>query len=515
MSNVNVHGLARGSSDQPDAPAPTNIPQPRRRWLLRLGVPLVFLLGVSALMASSIKEAFWPPISVRVAPVIAKRNVEAALTGGVIVQAPGWVEADPFPTAVSALTDGVVADVLVLEGERVDKDQVVARLIDDDAKLGLERAASVLAEKEAALAAAEALRDEAQENWDHPVELIRKRDMAAAMLAEKQAELDRWPAELAREEARLVYLKAEYERVEPLAQGGHASSIEVLRVKQDYEAQKSEVDVVRGQKPILQAQIQGLQAELDAAAHDLQLRIEDTRALAEAKAALRNAQATVRTATAQRDEAALRLRRMDVRAPVAGIVMMRLVEPGSKLMLNSDRPQSAHVLRLYDPQRLQVRVDIPLVEAAKVGVGQPAEVIVDVLPERIFQGRLSRVVHEADVQKNTLQVKVAIENPSPELKPEMLARARFLAINDPTDADTHEATRLFVPESALVQSDGQEQVWVVNQADSTARLQSVELGNTRLEGNIEITSGLRPGDRVIIDPPLQLKNGDRIEPREA
>jgi len=515
MSNANVHGLARGSSDQPDAPAPTNIPQPRRRWLLRLGVPLVFLLGVSALMASSIKEAFWPPISVRVAPVIAKRNVEAAPTGGVIVQAPGWVEADPFPTAVSALTDGVVADVLVLEGERVNKDQVVARLIDDDAKLGLERAASVLAEKEAALAAAEALRDEAQDNWDHPVELIRKRDMAAAMLAEKQAELDRWPAELAREEARLVYLKAEYERVAPLAQGGHASSIEVLRVKQDYEAQKSEVDVVRGQKPVLEAQIQGLQAELDAAAHDLQLRIEDTRALAEAKAALRNAQAAVRTATAQRDEAALRLRRTDIRAPVAGIVMMRLVEPGSKLMLNSDRPQSAHVLRLYDPERLQVRVDIPLVEAAKVGVGQPAEVIVDVLPERVFQGRLSRVVHEADVQKNTLQVKVAIENPSPELKPEMLARARFLAINDPTDADTNDATRLFVPELALVKGDSQTQVWVVNQADSTARLQVVELGTTKLEGNIEITNGLRSGDRVIIDPPLDLKIGDRIEPREA
>ncbi len=515
MSNVNVQGLSRGSSDQPIEPTTTNIPQPRRRWLLRLGVPLVFLVGVSALMASSIKEAFWPPKSVRVAPVIAKRDVEAAPTGGVIVQAPGWVEADPFPTAVSALTDGVVADVLVLEGERVDKDQVVARLIDDDAKLGLEFAESVLAEKQAALAAAEALRAEAQDNWDHPVELLRKRDMAAAMLAEKQAELDRWPAELAREEARLVYLKAEYDRVAPLAKGGHASSIEVLRVKQDYESQKSEVEVIRGQKPVLEAQIQGLQAELDAAAHDLQLRIKDTRALAEAKAAFINAEAAVRTATVQRDEAALRLRRMEVRAPVAGIVMMRLVEPGSKLMLNSDRPQSAHVLRLYDPERLQVRVDIPLVEAAKVGVGQPAEVIVDVLPERVFQGRLSRVVHEADVQKNTLQVKVAIEDPSPELKPEMLARARFLAINEPSDDEADSATRLFVPESALVKSEGQTQVFVINQADSTARLQTVELGSGKLEGNIEITNGLRPGDRVIVDPPMDLNDGDRIEPREA
>lgn len=516
MSTVNVKGLARGASAATANAHAANVPLPRRRWMLRLGLPLLFLGGLAALMASSLGEAFWPPASVRVTPVMVKRDLDAAPTGGVIVQAPGWVEADPFPTAVSALTDGVVADLLVLEGQRVEKDEVVARLIDDDAKLGLARAESELAEKRAVLTAAESLREEAQRNWDHPVELLRKRDMAAAMLAEKRAELARWPAELAREEAKVVYLKAEYERIAPLADGGHASSIEVLRVKQDYEAQQAEVEVARGQKPVLEAQISGLQTELDAADHDLQLRIEDTRALAEANAAVRKAEAAITTATALRDEAALRLHRMDVRAPVGGIVMMRLVEPGSKLMFNSDRPQSAHVIRLYDPERLQVRVDIPLVEAAKVGVGQPAEVIVDVLPERVFTGRLSRVVHEADVQKNTLQVKVAIENPSSELKPEMLARARFLAINKPAEQNENQDTmRLFVPKSSLIKSDSQTHVWLVKQADGTARLQAVDVGTTEIEGNIEITNGLRPGDRVIIDPPINLTDGDRIDPREA
>ena len=66
--------------------------------------------------------------------------------------------------------------------------------------------------------------------------------------------------------------------------------------------------------------------------------------------------------------------------------MARLVEPGSKVMLNMDHPRSAQVVRLYDPNRLQVRVDIPLVDAAKVGVGKPAEVIVEVLPDKADDG---------------------------------------------------------------------------------------------------------------------------------
>ena len=68
-------------------------------------------------------------------------------------------------------------------------------------------------------------------------------------------------------------------------------------------------------------------------------------------------------------------------------------------------------MRLYDPKRLQVRVDVPLADAAKVRVGQQAKVVVGVLPDRTFDGEVTRVVHEADIQRNTLQVKVAHHRP--------------------------------------------------------------------------------------------------------
>ena len=66
------------------------------------------------------------------------------------VQAPGWLEAEPFITAATALTDGIVATIAVLAGDRVTKGQTLATLVPDDAALALARA-------EAQLAAAEAL----------------------------------------------------------------------------------------------------------------------------------------------------------------------------------------------------------------------------------------------------------------------------------------------------------------------------------------------------------------------
>jgi len=440
-----------------------------------------------------------------------KETGEAPLAGSVVVQAPGWVEADPFPIAVSALADGVVEDVLVLEGARVERDQVVARLVADEARIALEEAESALMQRQAALASARAGLEEARGNWEHPIELRRKLQTAEAELAEKQAALARWPSELARAEAHAVYLQADYERIVPLHEVGQASEIELIRARQAHEAQRAEVEAVRRREPILKAQIQSLEAEVRAARDNLRLRIADTRALAEAEAAVRRTEAGVASAQARREDAALRLERMEVRSPAGGVVMTRLVEPGSKLMLNADNPRSAHVVRLYDPQQLQVRVDIPLIDAAKVGLDQPAEVIVDVLPDRVFRGHLTRIVHEADVQKNTLQVKVAIENPSHEIKPEMLARARFLSMSevDAVKAGTT-AQQLFVPRSAVLESGGRSFVWLADQVDNIARRRAVTPGRATVDDWIAISAGVEPGDRVIVDAPAELADGQRI-----
>lgn len=68
---------------------------------------------------------------------------------GPVVQAPGWIEPAPFPVTASALVPGIVREVLVLEGDRVDAGQVVARLVDDQFRIMLARADAELRMRQA------------------------------------------------------------------------------------------------------------------------------------------------------------------------------------------------------------------------------------------------------------------------------------------------------------------------------------------------------------------------------
>ena len=189
-------------------------------------------------------------------------------------------------------------------------------------------------------------------------------------------------------------------------------------------------------------------------------------------------------------------------SPIDGVIIERIASPGSTIQFSNGQ-HGAHIVHLYDPRMLQVRADIPLAEAAKVGVGQPAEIIVDLLPDTIFEGVITRFVHRADLSKNTVEAKVHITDPSPLLKPDMLARVRILpSRNAEEDGLRRTVSRIFAPESAL---DGDGGIWVVDDRsgdEGIAARRSVELGDARVDGWIEIRSGLRPGDTVILDPSM-------------
>lgn len=510
QKNADLSMLTRAEpTDRPDEAGATRIIiQPPSRWKTRLGVPILILTVTAVLLLSAAWDVLAPALPVRVLPVIVRSDIAGGAT--MTVQAPGWVEPDPFSIAVPALADGVIEDVLVLEGQPVKSGEVVARMVDDDARLALERAESEWAQRDAEQKTAEAALEAAQRDWDNPIELTRRLETSKAMLAERRAELARWPAELAAEQAREGELRAEFDRLRTLHENQQAGEIEFIRSRQQYERQRAVVEAVKSRKAIIEAQIAAMQAEVAAAEENLRLRIPERRALDTARADLDRARAAVERARAARDEARLRLDRMQIISPVDGIVMRREVEPGSKMIMGSDQPHSLHTIHLYDPQRLQVRVDVPLGEAANVGVGQKAEVVVNVLPDRVYHGEISRVVHEADIQKNTLQVKVAIHDPSPELKPEMLARVTFLAPQPPPGAEPVE--RVFAPKRLIRTSSGRSgQVWVVAADGEHAELSDVTVGTGHTNGWVEVAQGLRPGDWLIAEPATGLKDGDRIE----
>lgn len=535
-----------GPSPAP-APGPAPIPRPPSRWKTRILLPCAVLAAAAALLLYTARDALTPALPVTVVPVVplapddddpAEPFASPAATE-VVAQASGWLEPDPFPIHVSALAEGVVSEVLVLEGDRVEAGQVVARMIDDEARLALAAAEADLAQAIGMVAAAEAELAAAQAAWDNPIERTRAVTVAEAQLAEARADLARHPAEIAAEEAKLAELRDELDRKSKLDDSGAVSAGDLARLARRVEAQQAVLDAHIALTPIREAKVQQAEAELAAAREALRLRIEETRALAAAKAALAQAKAAQMRAEAARDAAALRLERMQVRAPVAGVVLSRLAAPGTRLMpgggsmalgadgggaARGDSPRAGgYAVSLYDPARLQVRADVPLADAARLTVGAPAEITVEALPNTTFRGRISRILGEANIQKNTLQVKIAIENPDPRLRPEMLARVRIMGAHPlpdgggrGEDSRTPAAggtTRLFAPRSALLNLSGSgAHVWVADRADSAARRREITLGRASTAGGqwVEIASGLHPGDLIITSDPSRLRDGQRI-----
>src|SRR5262245_29436170 len=128
----------------------------RRHLLTRVVLPGLLLLGFGGLVAYAVRDSLSPPVPVTVVPVISSRVALDQPPDTPLFRAAGWVEPRPTATLVTALSEGVVEQLLVVEGQEVKQGQTVARLVAADARLALEMAEADVDLREAELAAARA-----------------------------------------------------------------------------------------------------------------------------------------------------------------------------------------------------------------------------------------------------------------------------------------------------------------------------------------------------------------------
>lgn len=474
----------------------------RIRFVTRILVPSTILGATALLLGWSAWSALQSLPEVRVTPVALVQSQSAratSATAGGGIQAPGWIEPLPFATEVTPLREGVVTEILVLEGDRVEAGQVIARLDAAAETIALARAQgelraaegdSLAAEAEA-IAAARALELQL-ESTVMLADANAKFAAAEAMFASLQAETTE--ARAMRDEA-----QDELTRKSSLRQTGGTSEGEVRRLTLRVEALTAAMQAK-------ESAVRGADAEREA------LRIAATAAqtardellMERAKAASTHgmrvaAMGMLEAKRAMRDEAALMLERSAVRATAAGVVLQRLATPG--MMVGGTSEASAKpILLLYDPALLQVRCDVPLKDAAQVHIGAAAEIRVDALPDRVFDGEVIRLVPLADLQKNTAQCKVAIRDPDLALRPDMLARVRINT--DSKQGVGAHGEGIAVPTEAIRTSDaGESEVLLaIPQGNSLLTERRVlVLGAVRGEGWVEVESGLSAGDRVVLD----------------
>jgi membrane fusion protein, multidrug efflux system len=213
-------------------------------------------------------------------------------------------------------------------------------------------------------------------------------------------------------------------------------------------------------------------------------------------------QAAVRGLEGRLSEANLQLGDSTLRAPYDGVVAQRLVDQGQNIVPNSP------VVRFQSVGEIDVVVDVPeafMAADIRSSAVQQSVAELSVAPGRQFPVHVKEVAQIADPKTQIFEVRFAMKNP-PGITalPGMTANVTITSRAARTSGD-----RILVPISAVSKQETGEQVaWILG-ADQTVHRKLVTMGAPR-DNQVEIVSGLKPGDRIVVAGGTFLREGMKV-----
>jgi HlyD family secretion protein len=418
--------------------------------------PKFLLLAIAVLLALVAIGYFFffsSPKNISVAEVKVENG--GGSQGNTVLSVSGYVVAH-HKIAVGAKVMGRVAWIGVEKGDKVQQGQVLVRLEDNDFRAQSNQA-------RANLAAAQARLDQLRAG-SRPQEKMK--DRAGVLQAQ----------------ATLTNAESEYVRAEKLYRAGVSSKAELERATAQRDSARALVEAARQ----------------SSAMTDIGPRAEEIRA----------GEAQVRQMKAALDYADTQLANTEIKAPVSGTVLQRIVERGEMVSPSAFGESGARtsVVALADLDDLQIELDISQADFARLKMNQRAEIIPEAFPNLKYSGFIAEIAPEANRAKATVQVKVKVENPDEQLRPEMNARVNFLG--EEKTGQTKSAPRVLVPKAAVVRKDGNAFVFVVK--SNRVEQRSVRLGEEAGEFYY-VLEGLSGGESAATVGVDKLRDGDRVK----
>ncbi len=259
-------------------------------------------------------------------------------------------------------------------------------------------------------------------------------------------------------------------QVERLEASLEAAEINVKKLRKDYERIKSlfEKDAVSRQK------------------------MDNT------DTAYRSAQAQAKELKAALGLARLHLADSKIYAPIKGTIARKFIDEG-EMIIDASMTKNAPLVTIVDMDTIKVMVNVNERDIVGIKIGQEAKVKVDAYPNKVFIGKVSNISPVLDLLSRTAPIEIEIINPEHLLKPGMFARVEIVI-------EKHENV-LIVPIKAVIYQDGKKRLFIMEQG--IARLREVKTG-VENGGMVEIASGLKEREKVIIEGAYGLKNGDRV-----
>ena len=281
------------------------------------------------------------------------------------------------------------------------------------------------------------------------------------------------------------------------------------------QAQSAEASVGAARAAVEQARVEQKNAETELTRNqDLvaknfisQSALDTARARADrARAGVANAEATLRAAGANARNAEVAVDYTQIRAPFDGVILSKSANVGDLVTPFSNATDSkGAVVSMADMSTLEVEADVSESSLSKVSVNQPAEIVLDALPDIRFRGHISRMVPTVDRAKATVMTKVKFDAIDPRVLPEMSAKVSFLTQEVTAD---QQKPLIAVNPDAIVQRDGRTVIFVVRN-DKAAQV-AVTPG-ARIGDVTAVAGEVKSGDKAVLRPAADLADGMSVK----
>ncbi|MBV9087652.1 MAG: efflux RND transporter periplasmic adaptor subunit [Acidobacteriaceae bacterium] len=187
-------------------------------------------------------------------------------------------------------------------------------------------------------------------------------------------------------------------------------------------------------------------------------------------------------------------------APFSGVISARNTDVGALIDAGSSGGTRTELFHLVQPDKLRVYVNVPEAFAPSAKVGLAADLVLSEYPGKLFQGKLVRTADAIDRNTRTLMVEIDVDNPTGTLLSGAYAEVHLKLPGAASSLIVPVNTLLFRSEGlrAAVVRDGQH-----------AELVPITIGHD-YGSEVEVVSGLKAGDNVVLNPPDSLVSGQAV-----
>jgi RND family efflux transporter MFP subunit len=188
----------------------------------------------------------------------------------------------------------------------------------------------------------------------------------------------------------------------------------------------------------------------------------------------------------------------EVVAPFDGVITQRNIDVGS--LIAADATNGTSMFSMSHSDVIRVWVYVPQDDAFGVKPGIEAIVRVPAMPKLTFHGTVTRIADALQPGTRTLLTEVDVPNPDGALQPGVYCTVELEI--------PRKSPALMVPASAIIFNQSGMQVAVVE--NSVARLHKIAI-TTDYGTEVEVNTGVKDGDQVVLQPPVNLADGDKVQ----